>query len=84
MPSAAAKKNRADQRARVHVPKDASSLRSGQQLDDDIATFNYMQQQLNAEREDLMKRMTQQNVSSSMPWRQQTNTFSPPKRASEM
>ena len=66
MPSAAAKKKRADQRARVHVPKDASSLRSGQQLDDDIAAFNYKQQRLNAEREDLMKRMTQQNVSSSM------------------
>ena len=65
MPSAAAKKKRADQRAAQYATAPQTSP-PPQQLDDDIAAFNYKQQRLNAERENLMKRMTQQNVSSSM------------------
>ena len=57
MPSAAAKKKRAAQRvAQFKVSKDTCN--DDQQLENDIAVFNDKQQQMNADREDLLKRMT--------------------------
>ena len=65
MPSAAAKKKQAAQRvAQFKVSKDTGS--DDQQLENDIAVFNDKQQQINADREDLLKRMTARSVKSSM------------------
>ena len=69
MPSAAAKKKRAAQRAapQLKVSKDTGCQRNETQLlDDDIAALNVRQDQINADRERIQKRITAHSVKHNL------------------
>jgi len=67
MPSAAAKKKRAANRAAQTAHTDTGCpCADGQQLQDEIVAFNDRQQQINADRKDLLKRIAAHNTQHSV------------------
>ena len=67
MPSAAAKKKRAANRAAQTAHTDTGCpCADGQQLQDEIVAFNDRQQQINADRKDLLKRIAAHSTQHSM------------------